>query len=199
MNRLYLARTVSLFALLALQAMLGAARAGAQTPGSTAAAITGRITDATGAVLSGVSVALSGDALMGTRTATSSSDGCYRFPAAPPGKYTLVFSRQGFTRMTRNGIHVGPGFSATVDVMLSVEGVQAHVTVARRSTILDKHSTALIANFDARELSDLPTSRSIFAILAATPPCMPGLRRWSRSVLHRRFGTSLAAFESGPH
>ena len=101
MNRVFPARIVSLFAVLVTQVMLTAALAGAQTPGSTAAAITGRITDATGGVLSGVTVALSGDALMGTRTATSSSDGFYRLPAVPPGEYSLVFSCQGFTRTTR--------------------------------------------------------------------------------------------------
>lgn len=169
MNRLYPARTVSVFALLALQAMLRAASAGVQTPGSTAAAITGRITDATGAVLPGVRVALSGDALMGTRTVTSSAEGFYRFPTVPPGEYSLVFTRQGFTRATRDGIHVGPGFTATVDVMLSVEGFQADITVPNGSLAIDKQSTAISANFTARELSDLPTSRSIFAILSATP------------------------------
>jgi Carboxypeptidase regulatory-like domain/TonB dependent receptor len=169
MNRVCPARIVSLVAVLVPQVMLTAALAGAQTPGSTAATITGRITDATGGVLSGVTVALSGDALMGTRTATSTSDGFYRFPAVPPGEYSLVFSRQGFTRTSRDGIHVGPGFTATVDVTLSVEGVHADVTVARGSTIIDKHSTAVAANFNAQELSDLLTSRSIFAILSATP------------------------------
>ena len=169
MNRVFPARVVSRFAFVVLQVMLTVALAGAQMPGSTTAAITGRITDATGAVLSGVTIALSGDAVMGTRTATSSPDGFYRFPAIPPGEYSLVFSCQGFTRTTRNQIHVGPGFTATVDVTLSVEGVQTDVTVARRSTIIDRNSSAVTANFDARELSDLPTSRSIFALLSATP------------------------------
>ena len=169
MNRVFPARVVSRFAFVVLQVMLTVALAGAQMPGSTTAAITGRITDATGAVLSGVTIALSGDAVMGTRTATSSPDGFYRFPAIPPGEYSLVFSCQGFTRTTRNQIHVGPGFTATVDVTLSVEGVQTDVTVARRSTSIDRNTTAVTANFDARELSDLPTSRSIFALLSATP------------------------------
>ena len=63
-------RIVSLFALFVLQVVPAAARAGGTVPGgqtatSTAGAITGRITDATGAVLSGVTVAMSGSALMG--------------------------------------------------------------------------------------------------------------------------------------
>ena len=48
---------------------------------------------------------------------------------------------------TRNGIHVGPGFSATVDVMLSVEGLQADVSVPSGSVIIDKQSTAISATY----------------------------------------------------
>jgi Carboxypeptidase regulatory-like domain len=100
MNWLCPARIVSLFALLVLQVMPAAAGArgavpGAQTASSTAGAITGKITDATGAVLSGVTVALSGSALMGTRTATSTSEGFYRFPAVPPGEYSSYSRAKG--------------------------------------------------------------------------------------------------------
>ena len=173
-NGLCPARIVSLFVVFVLQVMPaaadpGGAAPGAQTASSTAGAISGRVTDATGAVLSGVSVVISGGALMGTRTSTSSSEGYYRFPAIPPGEYSLVFTRQGFTKSTRNGIHIGPGFTATVDVMLSVEGFQADLTVPGGSTIIDKQATAITAHFNARRLSDLPTSRSVFAILSATP------------------------------
>ena len=174
MKRLCPARIVLLFALFALPVTPAAARAeggvpGVQTASSTAGAITGTISDATGAVLSGVTVVISGAALMGARTATSSSQGFYRFPSIPPGEYSLVFSRDGFTTATRIGIHVGPGFTATVDVMLSVEGVQENLTVPGGSTVIDRQSTATGANFNARQLSDLPSSRSIFAILTATP------------------------------
>ncbi|MGE5815327.1 MAG: TonB-dependent receptor domain-containing protein, partial [Acidobacteriota bacterium] len=156
-----------------------AARAGgadprAQATSSLAGAITGRITDATGGVLSGVTVTISSDALMGTRTATSSSEGSYRFGSLPAGEYSLVFTRQGFTGATRTRIHVGPGFTATVDVMLSVEGIQADLTVGG-STIIDRQSTAITANFNARQLSDLPSSRTVFAILSATPAVHVGL------------------------
>jgi carboxypeptidase family protein len=174
MNSLCPARIVSLFAVFVLQVMAaaadpGAAFAGAQMASSTTGAITGTITDATGAVLSGVTVAMSGSAEMGARTATSSSEGFYRFPAIPPGEYSLVFAQRGFTRATRIGIHVGPGFTATVDVRLSVEGVQENLIVTSESAVIDKQSTATGASFNARQLSDLPSSRSIFAILSATP------------------------------
>src|SRR4029453_11436323 len=89
--------------------------------------------------------------------------------AVPPGEYSLVFTRQGFTKSTLDGIHISPGFTANVDVTLSVEGLQTDLTVSKGSTVIDKHTTAISASFNARKLSDLPTSRSIFAILSATP------------------------------
>ena len=201
MDWLYPARIVSLFALLVLQVMAAAAGVEgavprAQTPSSTASAITGRITDATGAVLPGVTVAISGDPLMGTRTATSSSDGFYRFPSVPPGEYSLVFTRKSFTRATREGIHVGPGFTATVDVMLSVEDFQTDITVPNGSTTIDRQSTAISANFTARELSNLPTSRTIFAILSATPAVHVGRFEVGGTAgdasLYSAYGTSTA-------
>jgi hypothetical protein len=173
MTRVWSARIVFV-AVLVLQVVAAVAHAGgraprAQTTSSTGGGITGTITDATGAVLSGVTVTISGTALMGTRTVTSSSEGLYRFPAVPPGDYSLLFSRQGFTKSTRDGIHVGSGFTATVDVMLAVEGLQADLTVVSGSTIIDQQSTAMSTHFTARQLSDLPTSRSVFGILSATP------------------------------
>src|SRR6476646_6224860 len=133
MTRVWSARIVCI-AVLVLQVVSAVAHAGgrvprAQTTSSTGGGITGTVTDATGAVLSGVTVTISGTALMGTRTATSTSEGWYRFPAVPPGDYSLLFSRQGFTTSTRDLIHVGSGFTATVDVTLAVEGLQADLTV----------------------------------------------------------------------
>jgi hypothetical protein len=174
MNNRWLVRIGFLFALFVLQVVPALARAGTGDPriqmaSSTSGAITGTISDATGAILSGVTITISGGALMGTQTATSDSDGFYRFAAVPPGDYSLVFARQGFMRTRREGIHVGPGFTATVDARLSIAGVQADLTVAGASTIIDKQSAALSTNFNAQQLSDLPTSRSLFAILSATP------------------------------
>jgi len=174
MNTLWSARVGLLFALLVLQVAPAAARAegvvaSLQTATSTAGGITGTITDASGAVLSGATVTISGTALIGTRTTRSTSEGLYRFPAIPPGNYSVVCSHPHFTATTRHEIHVGPGFTATVDIVLSIEGLQTDVTVVGMSPIMDKRSTAISTNFTAHQLSELPTSRSVFGILSATP------------------------------
>jgi len=68
-----------------------AGRAAAQTVSATMGAIDGRVTDNTNAVLPGVTVTISGAALMGARVATTNEQGAYRIVAVPPGDYTIVF------------------------------------------------------------------------------------------------------------
>ena len=59
--------------------------------------LTGIVTDASGAVISGASIDLTANATGETRHAVSSSGGLYRFTALPiVGKYTLKVSAGGF-------------------------------------------------------------------------------------------------------
>jgi hypothetical protein len=52
-------------------------------------AITGKVTDEQGAPLPGVNLTLSGEKLMGARTTVSDANGDFRYPALPPGTYSL--------------------------------------------------------------------------------------------------------------
>jgi carboxypeptidase family protein/TonB-dependent receptor-like protein len=143
-----------------------------QTIDTTTSAIGGKVTDPSGAVLADVAITLSsGDVIgnNGTRTTTTDAEGLYRFPGLPPGEYSLVFSRDGFSTLSRQDIHIGVAFSATVNAELQVGSVSQNVLVERRSPVVDARSTAIGARFDARLLADLPGSRSAFAILTATP------------------------------
>src|SRR6185295_2570022 len=134
-----------------------------QTIDTTTSAIGGKVTDPSGAVLADVAITLSsGDVIgnNGTRTTTTDAEGLYRFPGLPPGEYSLVFSRDGFSTLSRQDIHIGVAFSATVNAELQVGSVSQNVLVERRSPVVDARSTAIGARFDARLLADLPGSRS---------------------------------------
>ena len=148
-----------------------------QTVGTTTGAITGKVTDTTGAVLPGVTVTISSDAIIGNqgkRTAATGGDGLYRFAALPPGEYTVLFMLEGFKAVSREGVHVGLGFTATVNVEIEIAALNRSLTVEHKSPVIDTQSTAITANFDARQLANLPASRSTFAILAATPAVQVG-------------------------
>lgn len=149
--------------------MLAGARG--QLVGTTIGAIHGTVTDGTGAVLRDVAVVISSDVLIGnggTRSGSTAQDGSYRFAALPPGDYTAVFTRDGFTPVARGGIHVGFGLAARIDVVLALARMQQQVTVAAPASGLDATSTTIAVPFDAHVLANLPNSRSMPGILAAT-------------------------------
>src|SRR5262245_64131627 len=101
--------------LLALAFMAVSTVTRAQTVTTTAGAINGTVTDATKAVLPGVTVTLSGPAVMGTPTTVSDQSGVYRFSALAPGDYTVKFELSGFGTVTKEGIRISVGFTATVN------------------------------------------------------------------------------------
>lgn len=140
-----------------------------QTIADATGSIVGTVYDGTGAVLPNVAVTISSVALMAPRTTLTNAEGRYRFASLPPGEYRLAFALDGFRTLEEPAIRVGLGFTATVDVALTVATLPEQVTVTGRSRLLDRHSTALAETFNASRLANLPSSRSIFALLANTP------------------------------
>ena len=147
----------------------GGASAEAQTVTATTGAVNGVVTDSTKAVVPGVTVSLSGPSLMTTRTALTDEAGAYRFSAVPLGDHTLTFQLSGFGTIVREGIHVGLGFTATVNVELSPATVDDSVTVSGAAPVVDVSSTAVTTHFDSDTLASLPGARDFFAIAANTP------------------------------
>ena len=85
-------RLLALVALLGL--LVGVTPAAAQAPTGD---IVGRVVDASGAVLPGVVVTVSGGALIQPLTATTGETGTYQFPGLQPGSaYTVKFELTGF-------------------------------------------------------------------------------------------------------
>src|SRR5262249_27866590 len=80
-------------------ALCSAGAARGQTVSTTTGAINGKVTDATGAVLPGVTVAITSPAMQGTRTDVTKDDGAYRFSAIPPGEYQVTYELSGFEKV----------------------------------------------------------------------------------------------------
>src|SRR5687767_15857429 len=78
---------------------------------SSTGTIQGRVTDAQGAVLPGVTVTATSPSALGSQTAVTSETGNYRFPAVPPGVYALSFELGGFNMLRREGIQIAPAFT----------------------------------------------------------------------------------------
>jgi len=159
-----------LIAFLVVGLALGSAGAAVgQTVSTTTGAINGKVSDATGGVLPGVTITISSPSMQGTRTDVSKEDGAYRFSAIPPGEYKVTYELGGFEKIVREGLRVGLGFTATVNVELRVASLAESVTVSGQSPVVDVATTKTSTNFDAQQLASLPNARDFWAILAAAP------------------------------
>jgi outer membrane receptor protein involved in Fe transport len=155
--------------LVALALVAAAAVAEAQTVSTTAGAINGTVTDATKAVLPGVTVTLSGPTVMGSPTVVTDQNGFFRMSSLAPGDYRLTFDLAGFGSVTHDGIRVSLGFTATVNVEMSPGSVAETITVSGASPVVDLQATNVTTHFDTDRLAALPGSRDYWAVVAQTP------------------------------
>src|SRR5687768_5236999 len=93
------------------------AGAGIRAQGQSQASITGVVRDASGAVLSGVTVEASSPVLIErVRVASSDASGRYRVVELLPGTYTVTYTLPGFSVVRREGIELSGSLTATLDV-----------------------------------------------------------------------------------
>ncbi len=135
--------------------------------------ITGTVTMATGEVLPGVALKLTGASLVrGERAATSGGEGKYVFMSLPPGTYTLTATLQGFKTATAAGLVVERGGALNVPIKMEMGKYEEQITVTSESPVVDTRSSTVSTTFSEKLLATVPTSRNPFYDLALTAPGM---------------------------
>jgi carboxypeptidase family protein/TonB-dependent receptor-like protein len=162
----------SLTASLALLALVLASPVMAQR---TTGAISGTVTDASGAALPGVTVAVSGPNIVGTQTSVTNEHGLYRFINLPPGEYTLSFTMTGFKTITRRSLRVGVGSTIEENAGLEISQLQESVDVVAQASVVDTTSSEVSSNYDQEWVDNAPLRRfSFFDLVAAAPGSLQG-------------------------
>ena len=142
-----------------------AVAASAQTTGG----IVGRVTDATGAALPGVTVEAKSRALQGTRSAETATDGVYRLSLLPPGDYAITATLSGFANEMRKGVVVQLGKDTTLDLPMHLASMQEELTVTAEAPVVDTTSASLGTNLSKRAIETLPTGRNYSSIVQVAP------------------------------
>jgi hypothetical protein len=132
-------------------------------------AIFGRATDATGAVLPGVTVTAEGAALLQPRVSVTTPTGAYRLPGVPIGLYDVKFELTGFKTIVRTAIRIETGFNAEINAVLQVSGVQEVVTVSGAAPVVDTAATSAGATFSKQLLESLPSARDPWVMIEQVP------------------------------
>ena len=119
------------------------------------ATVTGTVTDATGAVLPGVSVQAVHEATGNVFEAVTDDRGTYRLPVRV-GSFRITAQLTGFTTITRTGVPLLVGQQVVVNFELAVSAVAESVTVTGEAPLLDLNSSTVANNVDPRQVSELP-------------------------------------------
>src|SRR5215471_6359861 len=136
-------------------------------PAQTTGSIEGTVTDQSGGALPGVTVEITSPNLQGTRTATTGSDGRFRFAGVPPGSYKVTANLSGMGAVQKNAT-VTLDSTATVNMQMQLAAKEA-VTVTGEAPLVDVTSTTTGTNYTAKVIDKLPVGRNYASIVLSQP------------------------------
>ena len=128
--------------------------------------IFGKVVDADGATLPGVTVTLSG--VGASQVFVTDTEGNFRFLNLNPGFYTVSAELAGFGSVVRSGVQVNIGRNSNLTLELS-PAIEQTITVTAETPLLDVRKTGTGATVTEIELNEIPTARDPWAILQQVP------------------------------
>lgn len=153
----------------ALCAIFAATVAGQQTV--TSATLSGRVEDATGASLSGATIAARNVETNQRTTVSSDADGRFRFAYLPVGNYKVVVSANGFDSLSRD-LTLTVGQALYLELKLQVAGMSAQVEVAADAQLVETVRTQVAETVRPVEIDSLPLNGRNYLDLALLVPAV---------------------------
>ncbi|MEP6915226.1 MAG: TonB-dependent receptor [Acidobacteriota bacterium] len=130
--------------------------------------VEGVVKDSSGAVLPGVTVeARSGGG--GVLSATTDSNGSYRFPSLLPGIYELSANLGSFKPAKIANVEVKLGSIKSVDFALQLASVNEQVTVTAEAPLVDVKSSGRSTSIRAEQVELLPHDRNFLSLVTQAP------------------------------
>ncbi len=134
--------------------------------------LSGTVVDQNDAVVPGATVTVRSVATGAVRSATTGSDGAYRFIGLPPGDYELTTEAVSFKRTVISPVKLTVGQSAVLKVSLEVGGQDVVVNIDGGAVELIETSRTTVANtIDQVRIENLPInerSATGFALTLST-------------------------------
>ena len=134
------------------------------------AVLSGRVTDQSGAVVSGATVTATSQETGLTRTATTNQSGMYELLALPIGRCELTASKAGFAEDVRTGVQLVVGQDATADFSLKVGQVTEQVKVEASVSLVNATSQDISGLVGEKEVKALPLNGRSYDLLLMLNP-----------------------------
>jgi hypothetical protein len=151
---------------LALLAALAVA-SGTAWAQETTGTITGRVVDAQGLAVPGVTVTAIGP--QGETTAVTNAEGQYTLPFLTPGTYTVRARLTGFKNLEQQNVTVTLGQTTTLPLRMEVGGVEETVSVVAAPPAIDTTSTTVGAVIGGEFATTVPLGRRISDLTYMAP------------------------------
>src|ERR1041385_6087022 len=136
---------------------------------SATATLSGTIEDQNGAIVPGVSVVIQNVGTSLKREATTSDSGLFTIPLLPPGTYTVMVRRDGFTPLQIQNVVLNVGDNKALQIQLKAGDVNAQVTIdSNAETIRTDGSVGTVV--DQQFVANIPLNgRSLQSLISLTP------------------------------
>jgi hypothetical protein len=133
--------------------------------------IGGTVTDASGAVLPGVTVTLSNPlgSLGGNQTTVTDDRGAFQFVRLVPGTYTVRAELSGFRPATQEGLVVNADVTARADLRLQIGALEEGIIVSGQSPLLDTTSAMRQTVLSREVLNALPNRVDVWSVARVIP------------------------------
>ena len=139
-----------------------------QAPGT--GAIAGSIYDPAHHTVVGAAVRAENQATHVTRSATTNSDGEFRFPLLEPGDYAITVQANGFAEAKTEALHVTVSETRSLDLVLAIAAANTTVQVTTHAEPVDLQSSTRGGVVDQQAIQALPlSSRNYTQILSLSP------------------------------
>ncbi len=149
---------------------------------TTAGAIAGTVTDATGALVPGAKVTVTNQGTNNSRVTTTTDQGFYTVQPLADGDYTVTVSKDGFQQANVTNIHLDPGQRRGQDVRLIVGSTEAKVTVEADALAVQTESAENGGTISAKEVANLMLNGRNFQQLATLVPGVSSVNGTNQQV-----------------
>jgi hypothetical protein len=148
---------------------------------SSTSAISGSVTDPSGAVVPNATVTVRNSATGAEFKATTAENGTFSVPALTTGTYTVMISARGFKQAIVEDVKLDAGTPSSVNVNLEVGAQSESVVVQGAGEVLQTQTANISTTITGRQITDLPfTSRDALDLVLLLPgTSTPGRPRTS--------------------
>ena len=137
---------------------------------ASSSAISGTVTDSSGAVIAGAKVTITNQGTGVSSDKTTDGSGFYSAEGLTDGQFTVDVSKSGFQESVTSGIQLNPGQRRATNIVLAVGNATTQVTVTADALAVNTESSESGGTISSEQIDNLMLNGRNFQTLAIAIP-----------------------------